>query len=102
MKTSTPELTAGVVCRRTAIAGAMAAALTAASATAAQAADPRLTNADAALQTARGLVLAAEPGNVSARTRARFERHIAHAAELIDRARKQIQAAKDAVDTPAQ
>jgi hypothetical protein len=66
----------------------------------AQAADPRLDEAQQALQKAAALVEASQPGVVSEQAERRFERHRNRALDSIERASAQIDAAEDAVDNP--
>jgi hypothetical protein len=79
-----------------AVAVAVAVALTAGFAVAVQAADPRLDEADMALQKARALLVASQHQGTSPQVQKEFERNVARAVALIDRARAHAQAAKDA------
>jgi hypothetical protein len=64
------------------------------------AADPRLDEADAALQKARALLEASESGTVSNQAERRFEKAVGRGIVAIDAARQQIVEAKAAVDNP--
>ena len=64
------------------------------------AADPRLDEADAALQKAQALLEASQSGNVSEQARHRFEKAVARAIADVEHAREQITEAKAAVDNP--
>ena len=64
------------------------------------AADPRLDEADAALQKARALLEASQSGTVSNQAQRRFDRAVARGIVDIDAARQQIVEAKAAVDNP--
>ncbi len=65
------------------------------------AADPRLDEADAALQKADALLASSQTGGgVSDQAQRRFERAVARAIANIEDARAQIVEAKDAVDNP--
>lgn len=88
--------TAGIA---TAVAVAAAVGL---SASAAHAADPRLDEADAALQKAAALLESAQSGSSDARVQRRFEHHRQQALDAIARSRAHIAAAKSAVDNPQQ
>ncbi len=66
----------------------------------AQAADPKLDHADAALVKAQALIEASEAGVVDDKTQRAFDRHIRRAIDAIVNARQELQAAKDAVDNP--
>lgn len=61
--------------------------------------DPRLDEAVAALQKAAALVEAASAGTVSARTQARFDRHVDKALSNIEEAMGHIVAAGVAADS---
>jgi hypothetical protein len=60
----------------------------------AQAADQRLSDAQAALEKARALVEASQPGGVSEKAARTFEKHTARAVDAIDEATAEIEAAK--------
>jgi hypothetical protein len=64
------------------------------------AADPRLDEADAALQKAQALLEASQSGGVSEQAQHRFEKAVARAIADVEDARKQIAEAKAAVDNP--
>jgi hypothetical protein len=66
----------------------------------ARAADPRLDEADLALQKAEGLLEAAQSGSTDTKVQHRFDRAVARAIENVERARARIVDAKDAVDNP--
>jgi hypothetical protein len=66
----------------------------------AQAADPRLDTADAALVQAQTLLAATETCCVSAKAEKEFHKAVADAIGHIDEARADIVRAKDAVDNP--
>ena len=78
------------------IAVAVAVALSVGFAVAVQAADPRLDEADMALQKARALLVASQHQGTSPQVQKEFERNVARAVALIDRARAHAQAAEDA------
>jgi hypothetical protein len=67
---------------------------------AARAADPRLDEADAALQKAQALLEASQPGVASEKAQRRFARAVARAVADVEDARAEIAIAKDAVDNP--
>ena len=67
---------------------------------AANAADPRLDEADAALQKAQALLEASQTGGVSDQAQHRFDKAVAHAIADVEAARQEIVDAKDAVDNP--
>ena len=64
------------------------------------AADPRLDEADAALQKAQALLEASETGGVSDKAQHRFDRAVARAIGAVEQARTEIIEAKAAVDNP--
>jgi hypothetical protein len=66
----------------------------------ARAADPRLDEADLALQKAEGLLEAAQSGSTDTKVQHRFDRAVARAIGNVERARARIVDAKDAVDNP--
>ncbi len=65
----------------------------------ARAADMRLDEAQLALQKAEGLLLASQSGFPPGHVDQKFQRHVARAIELIDRATAQIEQAKNVVDS---
>jgi hypothetical protein len=68
----------------------------------AAAADPRLDEADAALQKAQALLEASQSGGVSEQTQHRFEKAVARAIADVEDAREQIAEAKAAVDNSSE
>jgi hypothetical protein len=66
----------------------------------AQAADPRLDTADAALVQAQNLLAASQTGGVSAKAQKEFDKSVTDAIGNIEEARADIVDAKNAVDTP--
>ena len=62
------------------------------------AADPRLDEADQALQKAEALLLSSSAAGTSPKVQKQFDRDVGRAVDLIDRARAHVKAAKDAVD----
>jgi len=80
------------------IAVALAVALSVGFAVGVHAADPRLDEADQALQKADALLSASQAGIPSPQVQKKFDRNVGRAVELIDRARAHVQAAKAAVD----
>jgi hypothetical protein len=67
---------------------------------AAIAADPRLDEADAALQKAEALLEASQTGGAPKQVQHRFDKAVARAIADVQDARQQIVEAKDAVDNP--
>jgi hypothetical protein len=84
--------------RPASVALALVAALSLSFAIVAYAADPRLDEADQALQKAAALLEASQSTGSSPHVAKEFDRRVGRAGELIDRAREQVQAAKAAVD----
>ncbi|MGH2951133.1 MAG: hypothetical protein ACRDKX_03715 [Solirubrobacterales bacterium] len=80
------------------IAAAAVAALGAGFAVLAYAADPRLDEADQALQKADALLAASSSAGASPKVEKEFAHHVDRARELIARARAHVEAAKTAVD----
>jgi hypothetical protein len=66
----------------------------------ARAADPRLDEADAALQKAQALLQASQTGGVDPKTQRRFDKTVALAIADVEDARTSIADAKYAVDNP--
>ena len=64
------------------------------------AADPRLDEADAALQKAEALLEASQTGGAPQQVQHRFDKAVARAIADVEDARQQIVEAKDAVDNP--
>jgi hypothetical protein len=64
------------------------------------AADPRLDEADAALQKAQALLESSQSGGVSGQAQHRFQKAVARAIADVEDARDQIAEAKAAVDNP--
>jgi hypothetical protein len=64
------------------------------------AADPRLDEADAALQKAGALLEASQAGVVTEKQQRKFDRAVAKALDAVGEAREQIVIAKAAVDNP--
>lgn len=64
------------------------------------AADPRLDEADAALQKAQALLEASQSGSVPEQAQHRFEKAVARAIADVEHAREEIADAKAAVDEP--
>jgi len=77
-------------------------ALSAGFAVVVHAADPRLDEAEQALQKAEALLKAAQAGVPSPKVQKEFDREVGRAVELVNRARAHIQAAKTAVDNEIQ
>ena len=65
-----------------------------------RAADPRLDEADLALQKAEGLLEAAQSGTTDPEVQHRLDRAVSRAIESVERARARIVDAQDAVDNP--
>lgn len=66
----------------------------------ARAADPRLDEADTALQKADALLKASQSGTVDPKTQHRFDKAVAQAIADVQDARANIAGAKNAVDNP--
>jgi hypothetical protein len=87
--------------RAVAIAATLAVALTVGFAVVVQAADPRLTEADQALQKAEALVLGSQAPHLSGLRAASFKFHVNQAVQSIERARAHIESAKQVSDSAA-